>query len=308
MDEPRFRTFAVDGCCGGQPARRLPPADVDIGVVYTYERQFMPRLLSSLALSGEGLDLRLNLVDNASSDGADQWRQYFPNTEVIRNPRRLHYAANLNRVLEVATSPYVLLLNTDMYFDPEEQCVAKMVRFMESHPDCGIAGCRLHRPDGSHSPSARRFQTPRVILASRLGLRRLFRRTLDRYFCAEHAATDSWSCDWIPGCFLMVRRRAFEEVGYLDAEYIKYFEDVDICLRMGLAGWRVMYYGGTCCYHVEQRSSAGIFSADARVHLRSYLRWIRKWGIVPRMPGDTTRRRPSRRLTGCPETGTGSRM
>ena len=284
MDDSRFRTIAVDGACGGQPARLLPPVDVDIGVVYTHERQFMPRLLSSLALSGEGLRLRLNLVHNASSDGAEQWRQHFPDTVVIRNPRRLHYAANLNRVLAVATSPYVLLLNTDMYFDPDEQCVAKMVRFMESHPDCGIAGCRLHRADGSHSPSARRFQTPKVIFASRLALRRLFRRTLDSYFCAEHAATDSWACDWIPGCFLMVRRRAFEEVGYVDAQFIKYFEDVDICLRMGLAGWRVLYYGGTCCYHVEQRSSAGFFSADARVHLRSYLRWIRKWGVAPRIP------------------------
>jgi N-acetylglucosaminyl-diphospho-decaprenol L-rhamnosyltransferase len=281
MDDSRLRILVPDGVCGGQPARLLPPADVDIGVVYTHERQFMPRLVSSLAVSGEGLHLRLILVDNASSDGAEQWRRHFPDTAVVRNPRRLHYAANLNRVLTVATSPYVLLLNTDMYFDPEEQCVAKMVRFMDSHPDCGIAGCRLHRGDGSHAPSARRFQTLPVIVARRLGPRRLFRRTLDRYFCAEHGAGESWACDWISGCFLMIRRRALEEVGFLDAKFIKYFEDVDICLRMGLAGWRVMYHGATFCYHLEQRASARIFSVDACLHLRSYLRWIRKWGFAP---------------------------
>ena len=280
MDDSRLRPPAAESDGPGRPAR-LPPADVDIGVVYTYERQYMPRLLSSLALSGEGLHLRLVLVDNASSDGVRQWRGRFPETVVVRNTSRLHYAANLNRVLAVATSPYVLLLNTDMYFDLEEQCVAKMVRFMDAHPGCGIAGCRLHRADGSRCPSARRFQTLPVIFANRVGPRRLFRRTLNRHYYAEHAATESWACDWIPGCFLMVRRKALEEVGYLDAGFIKYFEDVDICLRMGLAGWQVMYHGATYCYHLEQRASARIFSVDACHHLRSYLRWMRKWGLAP---------------------------
>jgi hypothetical protein len=281
MDDSELRTFAPGGDFPGQPAGRLAAADVDIGVVYTYERQFMPPLLSSLAASGEGLKLRLILVDNASSDGAEQWRPYFPDTVVLRNDRRLHYAANLNRVLEVVTSPYVLLLNTDMYFDPQQQCVAEMVRFMDSHPDCGLASCRLYRGDGSLIPSGRRFQTLPAILAARIGARRLFRRTLDRYLCAEHDAAQSRTCDWVPGCFLMIRRRALEDVGGLDAQFIKYFEDVDFSLRMGRAGWRVMYHGGTFCYHLEQRASRRIFSADACLHLRSYLRWIRKWGLAP---------------------------
>ena len=293
MDDSRLRIVAPGSDCAGRPTPSLPPADVDIGVVYTYERQFMPRLASSLALSGEGLHLRLILVDNASSDGADQWRRHFPDTVVVRNASRLHYAANLNRVLAVSTSPYVLLLNTDMYFDPEEQCLAKMVRFMEAHPECGVAGCRLLRGDGSQAPSARRFQTLPVIFANRVGPRRLFRRTLNRYLYAEHAASESWACDWIPGCFLMVRRRALEDVGFLDARFIKYFEDVDFCLRMGLAGWQVMYHGGTFCHHLEQRASARIFSVDAGLHLRSYLRWLRKWGVAPRSletPPDAGRR------------------
>ena len=286
MDDSGLRIFAPGGACAAQPGRPLPAADVDIGVVYTYERQFMPPLLSSLAISGEDLDLRLILVDNASSDGAEQWCGQFPQTVVLRNDRRLHYAANLNRVLAVATSAYVLLLNTDMYFDPRQQCVAEMVRFMESHPDCGLAGCRLYRADGSLIPSGRRFQTLPVILATRVGPRRWFRRTLDRYLCADQPVGQPRACDWIPGCFLMIRRSALEHVGGLDAEFIKYFEDVDLCLRMRLAGWRVMYHGGTFCYHLEQRASRRIFSVDAYLHLRSYLRWIRKWGLAPRRLAD----------------------
>ena len=79
----------------------------------------------------------------------------------------------------------------------------------------------------------------------------------------------------------MVRRQAAGEVGFLDVRFRKYFEDVDFCLRMARAGWRVMMNGQTYCYHLEQRASRNIFSKDALVHLQSYLRWLAKWGPNP---------------------------
>jgi GT2 family glycosyltransferase len=120
-----------------------------------------------------------------------------------------------------------------------------------------------------------------VILARRLGLGRWMRRTLADYLYEEYAPEESWECDWLSGCFLMVRREAFEEVGFFDTGFAKYLEDVDICLRMARSDWRVMYNGGTYCYHLEQRGSRRLFSTDALQHLRSYLRWVLKWGFAP---------------------------
>ncbi len=261
----------------------LPQArpDIDIGVVYTYERDLMPPLLSSLKTSGNGLRMRLVLIDNASEDGADCYSRYFPDTVVLRNTERLHYAANLNRVLNASKAKYILLLNTDMYFDPEEQCLTRMAAFMDTHPDCGIAGCRLYHADGIFAYPARRFQTLATIMARRLGMGRLFRQSLNNYFYREHAIYDSFQCDWLSGCLMMIRHDAFEDVGYFDEGFVKYFEDVDMCLRMARAGWQVMYHGGTYCYHLEQRASKRFFSFDARNHLRSYLRWLWKWGFSP---------------------------
>jgi GT2 family glycosyltransferase len=76
----------------------------------------------------------------------------------------------------------------------------------------------------------------------------------------------------------MVRKQAADEVGPFDEGFGKYFEDVDICLRMARAGWRVMYHGATSAYHLEQRASQRLFSIDGWRHLRSYLYWLRKWG------------------------------
>lgn len=255
--------------------------DVDIGIIYTHERHFMTPLVSSLAQSGDGIAMRLILVDNASHEGVDEWQNHFGVTRVVKNETRLGYAANLNRILEASDARYALLLNTDMYFDPAEQCVAKMVRFMDAHPDCGVSGCRLYHPDGTYGFPARRFQTLGTIAARRLGLARLLGKTVNSYLYRDQRDDSVFDCDWLSGCFLMVRRQALDEVGLLDLRFRKYFEDVDFCLRMARAGWRVMMNGATFGYHLEQRASTNLFSKDALVHLQSYARWLAKWGFDP---------------------------
>ena len=255
--------------------------DLDIGVIYTHERDLMPRLLGTMSASGKGLRMRLMLVDNASADGVEPWRRHFCDTQVLHNARRLSYAANLNRIIDASTAPYVLMLNTDMYFDPQEQCLQRMAAFMDCHPRCGLSGCRLFHADGSDAYAARRFQTLPLILARRCGLGRLLRRTVASHFYSEHAPSESWPCDWLSGCFLMLRREAIDEVGYFDEGYRKYFEDVDMALRMARAGWQVMYHGAASCCHLEGRASKNPFSADAWIHLRAYLRWLRRGGIHP---------------------------
>ncbi len=257
------------------------PYDLDIGVIYTHERELMPRLLATMSASGEGLRMRLLLVDNDSPRGVDVWREIVRDTRVIRNNRRLSYAANLNRILDASTARYVLLMNTDMYFDPAEQCLARMVEFMDGRPRCGLSGCRILHADGTNARSARRFQTLPLIIARRCGLARLMRRTIDHHFYAERAPDDTFECDWLSGCFLLVRREAIEQVGRLDEGYGKYFEDVDLCLRMARAGWQVCYHGAVSCYHLERRASRNPFSPDAWIHLRAYIRWLRRWGLSP---------------------------
>jgi GT2 family glycosyltransferase len=258
------------------------PLDLDLGVIYTGERHLMPRLLSSLAASGDGLDMRLILVDNDSADGVDAWRGVVRNTLVVRNSSRLCYAANLNRIVAASTARYVLLMNTDMYFDPPAQCLARMVEFMDARADCGVAGCRLYRGDGQYAYPARRFQTIPIIAARRFGLGRLMPGIVDRYLYRNRDIHGSFACDWVSGCFLMLRREALRAIGPFDERFVKYFEDVDLCLRMARAGWRVMFNGGTYCHHLEQRASARLFSADAWRHLRAYAYWLGKWGCRPR--------------------------
>jgi hypothetical protein len=254
------------------------PRDLDIGVIYTGERDLMGPLLSTMKASAPGLNYRLILVDNDSDDGIQPWRQIIPETKVLKNTERLPYAANLNRILAAATARYVLVMNTDMFFDPRQRCLSRMVEFMNSYPSCGIAGCRLLHADGHDARAARRFQTLSVLLARRFGLGSFMQRTLERYFYMDHAPGESFDCQWLSGCFLMLRNEAVKKVGLFDESFGKYFEDVDMCLRMARAGWSVMYHGATSAYHIEQRASRRLFSTDAWRHLLAYIYWLNKWG------------------------------
>jgi GT2 family glycosyltransferase len=269
-----------------------PPRDLDVGVIYSGERDLMGPLLSTMQASAAGLRYRLLLVDNHSRDGVEPWRQIVPETAVLKNTVRLNYAANLNRILLASTARYVLVMNTDMFFDPRQRCLARMVEFMDSHSNCGIAGCRVLHVDGHDARAARRFQTLLVILARRFGLAGFLRRTLERYFCMDHAPSESFDCQWLSGCFLMLRNKAVEKVGLFDENFGKYFEDVDMCLRMARGGWRVMHHGATSVYHIEQRASRNLLSADAWKHFRSYLYWLSKWGYRPTVEASRGTRLP----------------
>ena len=108
--------------------------DVDIGIIYTHERQFMTPLVSSLAQSGDGVKMRLILVDNASLDGVNEWRPHFGDTLVVKNETRLGYAANLNAgdsFLDITNTGATVAsgvsqnLCVNLYtFDPAEELIA----------------------------------------------------------------------------------------------------------------------------------------------------------------------------------------
>lgn len=250
--------------------------DLEIGLIYTYEDNWLEPLLATIPPSSAGLRTRLLLVDNASERGTDRWTGYLPTT-VLRNNCRLGYAANLNRILQASRARYVLLMNTDMLFDPAEPCLAKMVEFMDAHPRCGLSTSRLYRYDGTYGYPARRFPTWQTAVGRRFGENRYFREHLSQYLYLDRDPHATMPCDWVSGCFMFVRRAAAAEIGLLDEGFRKYFEDVDYCARVTAAGYDVMLNGDTHCLHAEQRASKKIFSTDGRRHLRSYARWLWKY-------------------------------
>jgi N-acetylglucosaminyl-diphospho-decaprenol L-rhamnosyltransferase len=62
----------------------------------------------------------------------------------------------------------------------------------------------------------------------------------------DHASVRE--CDWVPGCYYLVRREVIDRVGLFDPRYFLYYEEVDHCRRVRQAGWSVIYYPFTRQY------------------------------------------------------------
>jgi GT2 family glycosyltransferase len=165
----------------------------------------------------------------------------------------LGFAAASNLAIRAGGSPYVLALNPDTRVT--EGALDRMLALMDTRPEIGISGCRLELLDGTFDHAAKRaFPTPLSALGhfTGLGRRADARGRLAAYRAPE---VEAGPVDAVNGAFMLIRRRALDEVGLFDEGYWMYMEDLDLCYRFAQAGWRVWYEPGVTVVHVKGGSS-----------------------------------------------------
>ena len=209
-------------------------------VVVSYNSAtYLPDCIRSLRSEGVA---DVVVVDNASSDGsvaavlaAD------PAVKVVETGANLGFGTGANRGVAAASGDYVLVLNPDTVVEPGT--VKALADALDRDPGLAVVGPRMENVDGSLYPSVRRFPNLTVAFGHAfLGLvspgNRYTRdyRMLD--WDHDRPAAD---VDWVGGACLLVRRSAFDAVGGFDEDYFMYVEDVDLCWRLGRAGWRIGY-------------------------------------------------------------------
>ena len=134
------------------------------------------------------------------------------------------YGNNLGIEQAYATGApsYFYLLNPDAQV--RSGAVAVLARFMEQHPEVGIAGSGFENPDGSEWPIAFRF--PTLLSELDAGLETGFvTRMLRRWVVAQRMSMTSQRVDWVSGASMMLRPQMLRAVGGFDENYFLYFEE-----------------------------------------------------------------------------------
>lgn len=230
--------------------------DVSVVIVSWNTRRLLLDCLTSLRAATHVATLQLVVVDNASGDGsADAVAASFPDVLLVRNDANLGFAAANNRGFAVATGRYLCLVNSDVV--ARDGVLDAMVAHLDAHPEVGLLAPRTLTGDGRVRQNCRRFPTLANAAGDSLWLRKLPRplriegRTLPpETYDATHDA------EVLSGCFLMVRREAFDQVGPLDEDFFFYAEDTDWCRRFHDAGWRLVYLADAEAVHFGGGSSA----------------------------------------------------
>ncbi|HXM71873.1 MAG TPA: glycosyltransferase family 2 protein [Candidatus Dormibacteraeota bacterium] len=183
------------------------------------------------------------VVDNDSSDGsAAAVTDEFPQATVLVQSKNLGYGRAANIGLERCQGRFVLLLGSDVTVDP--QTVGKLADFLLTRPDAGAVGPRVLLPDGALDPDSRRsFPIPSTLFYRTIGLSRLFPKSprFGRHNMGHLPESEVHEMDAGTGACLMLRTAALDRVGFFDPRYFMFGEDIDLCYRLRLGGWKVFY-------------------------------------------------------------------
>ena len=163
------------------------------------------------------------------------------------------FARAVNEGCRLSRGDWLLLLNPDVTCDPGflDGVLRHADRLAVEQPDVGVVGFRLRNPDGTRQLSTGRFPTLASTLA---GL--LLPRARRKYQAVSE--TEGSRVDWATGCCLLVRRKCWEQLRGLDTAFFLYYEDVDLCARAAVLGWKVQYEPGLAVTHHNPLHTRGV--------------------------------------------------
>ena len=156
---------------------------------------------------------------------------------------------------------YIIILNQDMYL--ESEAVEEMVRFMDSHPKCGIgAPLQLSSTDPDY-----------VIWAGGYEAFPLGKHQHGRL--SEFTKDDS--VFWANGACMILRKEMIEEIGLLDETFVLVGSDSDYCFTARSRGWQVWRIVGARGIHEHGVSRAEADDETEILKLKDNLYFGRKW-------------------------------
>lgn len=263
--------------------------DLSIIILNYNSKDFLLPCVKGIVDNTRSLDYEIIIVDNASTDDSVQYIEQkilprFWQVKLIKADSNRGFSAGNNLGIREGKGKYVLIMNPDIVI--WDNVMAKMAQFMENNSLVGVAGPRLISPDASLQYFCYQYPSPQVLLYRRTPLARLrfAQAAIKKYLMMDWDHADNRPVDWVQGSFMIVRRRAIQEVDLMDERYFLFLEDTDWCRRFWQAGWQVWYCAEVEVVHYHERASASafpktLFNKMAWVHVISALKYFHKWGI-----------------------------
>lgn len=206
-----------------------------------YLQKFLPSVLASTYANK-----RVIVADNASLDDSVAFlKEQYPEVEVILNTSNYGFAGGYNKALQQVESDYYVLLNSDV--EVVAGWIEPVIALMQT--DNSIAVCQpklldYHRKDYFEYAGAAGGWLD--YLGYPLARGRMF-ETLEK---DTQQYNDPMPVFWASGAAMFIRSHVYREVGGLDEFFFAHQEEIDMCWRIQLAGYRLYCCPASVVYHV----------------------------------------------------------
>ena len=211
-------------------------------------RKFLPGLVRSCA-KVEGAEVVV--ADNASTDGSLKlMAEDFPQVRTLKFEKNLGFTGGYNRAFaELHYGPdapeYFLLINSDI--EVPEDWLGPLVEWMDTHPQCGACAPKLH---GWQHKDMFEYAGAAGGYIDRFGYPFCRGRIMGRVEKDKGQYDSPTDVFWATGACLMVRSSVYRRLGGLDERFFAHMEEIDLCWRMQLEGWKVTVVPSSTVYHV----------------------------------------------------------
>lgn len=245
--------------------------------------------LASLPPSAGGCQYEVVVVNNSPGDRLEEIvRKRFPGVRYFAPEKNLGFGKANNFGFSKAKGDIILFLNPDTICNAEalSHCVSRLT----NEPEIGLISPKLVMADGSMDLACRRsIPTLWDGFCRAAGLSRLFpAQALFNGYNLTHLSPDAtYTVGAINGAFMMARREVLEKVGLFDESFFMYGDDLDLCIRVAKAGYKIVYDGRVAITHLKgvsvardfEQMSRAIFDANRDVYLKHFnprgSRWVR---------------------------------
>lgn len=168
-----------------------------------------------------------------------------PKVHVVYWDGIFNYSAINNFGAEHAKGDYLLLLNNDTEIINED-CLEELLGYC-TRSDVGAVGARLYYEDDTIQHAGVVIGFGGIAGHAFVQQKRGETGYCDRIVCAQDYSAVTAAC-------MMVKRKAFDEVGGLSEELQVAFNDIDFCMKLRKAGYLIVYNPYAELYHYESKS------------------------------------------------------
>ena len=228
------------------------PNQTSVSVVilnYNGQRNLGPMLDDCLdsVLKTAYPDFEVLFVDNASTDNSvrhvtEKYAQ--KSLKVIQNPKNLGFTGGNNQGITQSTGNYIALLNTDTKVDPN--WLTELVKAAQP-ADVGAAQSKLLK-----------MATPDLLDCAG-GMLDHYGYPFERGQ-GEKSQTYNSPADifYAKGASVLLKREILEKTGLFDEDVFLYFDEVDLCWRIWLGGFRVVYAPASVVWHASGSTASAL--------------------------------------------------